>query len=125
LIENEGVRLFALDAGQGDPAVLFIHGNGAEHSAWHKQIAYFSPFTRVLAMDLRGFGASGKDPELRYTQDKYVSDTVAILKAAGVRGAILVGWSMGANVASRVAVENPELVGGVALVDHNVEAAKQ
>jgi pimeloyl-ACP methyl ester carboxylesterase len=124
LIEANGVRLFALDAGKGGPALVFIHGNGADHTAWHRQIGYFSTFTRVIAVDMRGFGASGKDPEARYTQDKFAADTAAMLDAAGVRGAILVGWSMGANVASRVAIERPELVSGVALVDHNVEAAK-
>jgi pimeloyl-ACP methyl ester carboxylesterase len=125
LIEANGVRLFALDAGQGDPELVFIHGNGADHTAWHKQIAYFSSITRVIAVDMRGFGASAKDPESHYTQDKFVADTVAMLQAASVKRAILVGWSMGGNVASRVAVEHPGLVGGVVLVDHNVEAAKQ
>ncbi len=124
LIESNGVRLFALDAGRGDPELVFIHGNGADHTAWHKQIAYFSAITRVIAVDMRGFGSSSKDPEARYTQDKFVADTVAMLQAANVRRAILVGWSMGGNVASRVAVEHAELVAGVALVDHNVEAAK-
>ncbi|HEX6512975.1 MAG TPA: alpha/beta hydrolase [Chloroflexota bacterium] len=124
LIQANGVRLFAIDAGQGGPELVFIHGNGADHTAWHKQIVYFSRITRVIAVDMRGFGSSGKDPEARYTQDKFVADTAAILQAANVRRAILVGWSMGGNVASRVAVEHPELVAGVALVDHNVEAAK-
>lgn len=124
LLDANGVRLFALDAGRGAPELVFIHGNGADHTAWHHQIAYFSPLTRVIAVDMRGFGASSKDPEASYTQDKFVADTVAVLRAAEVQRAILVGWSMGGNVAARVAVENPDLVAGVALVDHNVEAAK-
>lgn len=124
LINSNGVRLFALDAGQGQPELVFIHGNGADHTAWHKQIAYFSKFTRVIAVDMRGFGASSEDPENRYTQDKFAADTAAMLEAANVKRGILVGWSMGANVASRVAIEHPDRVAAVAFVDHNVEAAK-
>lgn len=53
LIQVEGARLFALEAGQGEPALVFIHGNGADHSVWHRQIAYFSPLTKVVAIDQR------------------------------------------------------------------------
>src|SRR5713226_7740757 len=119
LIEANGVRLFALEAGQGDPALVLVHGNGGDHTAWHRQIAYFSKLTRVIAADLRGFGASGKDPEGRYTQDKFVADTAAVLNAAGVRGAVIAGWSMGGSLVARPAVEHPELAAAVVLVDHN------
>jgi len=119
LIQANGVRLFAVEAGQGDPALVLIHGNGGDHTAWHGQIAYFSPITRVIAVDLRGFGGSGKDPEGQYTQDKFVADTAAVLNASGVRGAVVAGWSMGASVAARLAVQHPELAAAVALVDHN------
>jgi pimeloyl-ACP methyl ester carboxylesterase len=123
LIQRGGVRLFALEAGKGQPALVFIHGNGADHTAWHNQIAYFSPITKVVAPDLRGFGRSGKDPDSRYTQDTYTADLVAELAALGLRSSILIGWSMGGSLVARVAVEHPELVSAVVLVDHNAGGA--
>jgi|GEM_PF-6050878 pimeloyl-ACP methyl ester carboxylesterase len=119
LIQANGIRLFALEAGQGDPALVLVHGNGGSHAVWHRQIAYFSRITRVLALDLRGFGASGKDPEGSYTQDKFVADTAAVLNEAAVRGAVIAGWSMGGSLVARLAVEHPELAAAVVLVDHN------
>lgn len=124
LLKVGGVRLFALEAGEGEPALAFIHGNAGDHTVWHRQIAYFSPRRKVIALDLRGHGRSGKDPERRYTQDRFVADVLAVLREAQVGQAILVGWSMGGSIASRLAVEHPELVAGVVFVDHNVEAAK-
>ena len=120
----DGVRLFALEAGAGEPALVFIHGNGADHTAWHHQIAYFSPRRKVIALDLRGHGRSSKDPERRYSQDRFVADVLAALRTAGIQRAVLVGWSMGGSVAARLACEHPELVVALVLVDHNVEAAK-
>lgn len=120
----DGTRLFALEAGHGDPPLVFIHGNGADHAAFHHQIAFFSPKRRVVALDLRGHGRSGRDPEERYTQDRFVGDVLTVLGALGGVPVVLVGWSMGGSVASRIAVEHPQLVAGVVFVDHNVEAAK-
>jgi 3-oxoadipate enol-lactonase len=120
----DGTRLFALEAGQGEPGLVFIHGNGADHSAWHHQIAYFSRRRKVVALDLRGHGRSGRDPDERYTQDTFVADVLAVLRELGGGPSILVGWSMGGSIASRIAVEHPGLVAGVVFVDHNVEAAK-
>src|SRR5581483_12168955 len=123
LIDRDGVRLFALEAGQGDPALVFIHGKGGDHTTWHNQIAYFSLLTKVVAPDLRGFGSSAKDPRANYSQDTYAADLVAELEARNLRGAILIGWSMGGALVSRVAVERPDLVSGVVLVDHNAGGA--
>ncbi len=120
----DGVRLFALEAGAGEPALVFIHGNGADHTAWHHQIASFSPRRKVVAVDLRGHGRSSKDPQRRYSQDRFVEDVLAAMRGAAVQRAVLVGWSMGGSVAARLACEHPDLVEAVVLVDHNVEAAK-
>jgi pimeloyl-ACP methyl ester carboxylesterase len=123
LIQANGVRIFALEAGQGSPPLVFVHGNGGDHTAWHKQIAYFSPITRVIAIDLRGFGGSSKDPNGAYTQENFAKDVVAVLEAGDVRNAILLGWSLAGSVVARVAVEHPDRVAAIGLVDANVNAA--
>jgi pimeloyl-ACP methyl ester carboxylesterase len=120
----DGTRLFALEAGEGEPALVFIHGNGADHTAWHHQIRFFSRTRRVVAVDLRGHGRSGRDPQERYVQDTFVADVLAVVREMGGGPSVLVGWSMAGSIASRIAVEHPELVAGVVFVDHNVQAAK-
>ena len=84
LIQVDGVRLFALEAGAGQPALVFIHGNGADHTAWHKQIAFFSTLTRVVALDQRGHGQSSRDPDGVYSQEKFVADLLAALDSLAV-----------------------------------------
>ena len=123
LIDRGGVPIFALEAGAGEPALVLVHGNAADHTVWHRQIARFSRERRVVAVDLRGHGRSGKDPERRYTQDTFVGDVTATLDVLGIRSAILVGWSMGGSVVARIAGERPDLVTAVVLVDNNLAAA--
>jgi pimeloyl-ACP methyl ester carboxylesterase len=124
LIERNGARLFALEAGAGEPALVFVHGNGADHTAFHHQIAHFSPLTRVVALDQRGHGQSGRDPEGIYSQEKYVDDLRAMLDTLRIERAILVGWSVGGSIAARFTGDHLSRVAGVVLVDHNVDAAK-
>lgn len=119
LIHVDGRRLFALEAGQGAPALVFIHGNGSDHTAWHHQIAFFSPLARVVAVDLRGHGQSSRDPGRDYSYEAMVQDLEVTLETLRISSSVLVGWSMGGNLAAILASERPSRIAGVALVDNN------
>lgn len=119
IIQVDGVRLFALEAGRGEPALVLIHGNGGAHAAWHRQISYFSPMTRVVAIDLRGHGESGRDPSGAYSHATLASDISAWFKALEIASAVVVGWSVGGSLAVQFATEHPELTAAVVLVDNN------
>jgi 3-oxoadipate enol-lactonase len=119
LIHVDGRRLFALEAGQGEPALVFIHGNGSDHTAWHHQIAFFSPLTRVIAVDLRGHGQSSRDPGRDYSYEAILQDLVLCLDALDVGPSVLVGWSMGGNIAALFACQHPSQTAGLVLVDNN------
>jgi 3-oxoadipate enol-lactonase len=104
-------------AGDGPPVVL-LHGLTASHryvvmGSRHLERAGH----RVLAYDARGHGASdpAEDPA-DYGYDALADDLVAVLAEHDMPRAVLVGASMGAHTALRVALRRPELVSGLVVV---------
>ena len=112
----EGHRVHYVDRGQGDPALVFIHGWACDVAFWDGQVGPLSAHTRVLAVDLPGHGRSDA-PDIAYTQRHFAEAVGAVLDDAGVGRAVLVGHSMGGSVARWAAVMDPERVVGVVLVD--------
>jgi pimeloyl-ACP methyl ester carboxylesterase len=99
-------------AGEGDP-VVFLHGFGLDAAMWDPQWSTFSSGYRAIRYDLRGYGASSA-PAGPYS---HVDDFLALTEFLGARPAHLVGLSMGGRYALRVAVQNPEAVRSLTLVD--------
>lgn len=116
---NDGLQLFALEAGVGGPPIVFLHANGSSHAAWHHQIAHFSRKHRVVAFDVRGQGESQRDPGKDYSQQTLARDLAVGMDALGLGRPVLVGWSVGALTATRYAATHPERVAGVVLVDNS------
>jgi pimeloyl-ACP methyl ester carboxylesterase len=97
------------------PAVVFIHGGEQDHSVWALQSRYLAHHDcAVLAVDLPGHGKSAGAP-LASIED-IAGWIVALLDAAKVNAAALVGHSMGSLAALECAARNPERVGRVALL---------
>lgn len=103
--------------GSGDRPVVFVHGGFFSRRVWDRQLAEFRGETRVLAMDLRGHGASTGHPG-PFTPAGFADDLHAVLDAEGVENATLVGWSLGvtASVAYLDAYEDAGRVGRAMLV---------
>jgi pimeloyl-ACP methyl ester carboxylesterase len=97
------------------PTMVFIHGAQNDHSVWALQSRYMAHHgCSVLAVDLPGHGRSA-GPAL--TSVEAMADwLLALLAAAGVRRAILVGHSMGSLIALEASRRAPELVHGLALL---------
>ncbi len=112
----EGIRLHYLAGGQGRP-VLFIHGLGSSGSLeWRRNLDALAHRHRVVAVDLPGFGASDK-PRTAYRLD-FLIDTVArFLTALGIPRAALVGASLGGRLAAGIALQQPDRVERLCLVD--------
>lgn len=88
------------DHGRGQPVVL-IHGYPLDGSSWEKQsAALLEAGYRVITYDRRGFGKSSR-PTQGYHYDTYAADLEAVLKAADVQNAVLVGFSMGTGEVAR------------------------
>ncbi|MFJ3672931.1 alpha/beta fold hydrolase [Streptomyces sp. NPDC090106] len=115
-----GNRLFHTDEGptaeSGGETVLLVHGGTCDSHDWSAQIAAFSARHRVIAPDLRGHGrSSGLTGGMRPRD--FAADLAELLDGIGTGPVVVVGHSLGAVVASVLAVEHPSLVRAVVAVD--------
>lgn len=111
--ESNGVRLFALDVGQGRP-IVFIHGGLADHRATLFRIGPLAASHRLIAPDLRGSGRSIYAGELSW--DILADDIEALLDHLGLERALVGGTSMGSGVALRFSLRHPRRVSGLVIM---------
>lgn len=96
-VRIDDVELCVHDAGQGPP-LLFVHGFPLSHAMWAGQLGPLAASHRVIAPDLRGFGASDVTPGV-VSMDRLADDLAALLDALQVREPVVfVGLSMGGYV---------------------------
>lgn len=112
---GDGVRLSYLDEGMGDP-LLLIHGfTGTAEADLGGLIDAFRPTHRILAPDLRGYGAS-RPPNRDFPPDFYrrdAADLARLLDALQAGPVTVLGFSDGAEVSLLLAAARPDLVRGV------------
>jgi pimeloyl-ACP methyl ester carboxylesterase len=114
-IEVDDTRIHYIDVGRGSP-VVFLHGLGASIYSWRHTIPQIAEAGfRVIALDHRGFGSSEK-PEDGYSNGDYVALTLALLDTLNIEEAVLVGHSMGGQIAAEVSLAAPSRVRGLALL---------
>jgi pimeloyl-ACP methyl ester carboxylesterase len=102
----------------GRTVVLALHGMTSGHMAYRavaRELCANAPVC-LLAPDLRGRGRSAHLPE-PYGMAEHVADVNAVLDHAGADRAIVVGHSMGSNIAARFAADHPERAAAVVLID--------
>ncbi len=112
--ELDGLLVHYVEAGQG-PAIVLIHGLGGFAESWRHNIPELSRHGRVIALDLPGFGRSGK-PRRAYTTAFLAHTLDGFLRALGVDRVRLVGHSLGGAVAARYTLEHPGQVERLALL---------
>jgi pimeloyl-ACP methyl ester carboxylesterase len=113
--EIDGVRIHYQEKGVGTPLVL-IHGFTSSTYSWKDVFEPLSRNFRVIAVDLKGFGFSGK-PDGDYTRRAQAQLVIHLLDNLKIEKAWLVGNSMGGEVALNVALANPQRVAGLILID--------
>jgi pimeloyl-ACP methyl ester carboxylesterase len=106
----DGTRLHYEETGAGFP-VLFVHEFAGDLESWQPQLRFFGRRYRCIAYNARGYPPSDvpDDPEA-YSQQVAVDDAVAVLDAAGVGQAHVVGLSMGGFTTLHLAMQRPDLV---------------
>ncbi|CAM5466815.1 alpha/beta fold hydrolase [Streptomyces tanashiensis] len=110
-------RLHFEDQGSG-PALLLVHGHPFDHTMWQPQIDRFSRTHRVIAPDLRGYGATPLGASTGATRlGDFAEDLVALLDALEVEECVLAGLSMGGQIAMELVRRHPERVRGLVLAD--------
>ncbi len=109
--------LFRLSSGPGTAEpVIVVHGITANSHAWLAVDRALEGRAALLAVDLRGRGASSGLPG-PYGMAAYAADLLAVLDACGLERAVLVGHSLGAYAVARFAADHPERVRAAVLVD--------
>jgi len=108
-------------AGEGDAALIFIHGWSCDGRYWQNQVPAFASDYQVVTIDLAGHGHSSSDRD-NYTMALFAEDVKAVMEKEGIDKAILIGHSMGGAVIAEAAKLMPDKVVGVIGVDtfHNV-----
>lgn len=102
--------------GEGPVNVLFVHGWMVSGAVWNEMLEVFDTTgLRLILPDLRGTGGSDK-PDTGYTLERHAKDVLAVADAAGAQSFIVVGHSMGGQVAQWLAASHPDRVRGIALL---------
>lgn len=110
----DGVPLRYLDVGEG-PVIVLIHGFGSSLDIWQPLIPALAEHHRVVALDLKGFGWSGR-PEGDYSPDAQARLVLGLLEQRGVERASFVAHSWGASIALALSLRAPERVERLALI---------
>jgi pimeloyl-ACP methyl ester carboxylesterase len=111
-----GMRIFAITMGQGRNVVL-IHGHPASTYTWRKVIEPLAGHYRVDAIDLPGYGFSDKPDDAKYGPTWQAQNVIGYLDEEHIARAVLVGNSFGGYVASDAAIESPDRVSALVLID--------
>jgi 3-oxoadipate enol-lactonase len=112
---GSGTRLHVTRRGHGGPTVVLLHGLGSSSSDWPEQLPALEPCYRVCAVDLPGHGGSPLIPG-PLTIERMAGDVAAALGDLG-GPAHVVGLSLGACVALRLALQAPGAVRSLTLVN--------
>lgn len=114
-IVSNGVTLHYDVWGAGLP-VVFLHGLGSRSDDWQLQVPAFAERYRVVAVDMRGHGRSEKPPG-PYSVPMMAADVLGVLDVLGIENAHFIGLSMGGMIAFQLAVDHPERMISLVIVN--------
>lgn len=121
-----GIRTRYFEAGSGDPLVL-IHGGqfGSYYNAYHWSLNFddLSRSFRVYAFDKLGMGfTENPETEREYTMAAVIRHAYDLIETLGLSRVTLMGHSRGALPAARIAVDHPDVIKGLVILDSNTLA---
>jgi haloalkane dehalogenase len=122
----DGLRLAHVDEGKGPP-VVFLHGEPTWSFLWRKVIPPIRDAGfRCIAPDLPGFGRSDKPIDVEwYTYDRHTASVATLFAELKLRDATIVGHDWGGPIGLRVAVEQPDRIGRIVLLDTSLFTGHQ
>ena len=123
-VQRDGVTLFARQGGPSDsgrPPLLLLHGHPQTMAMWHRVAPVLAKERRVVLMDLRGYGDSDRPPagegSAAYAKREMAKDAVALMQSLGHERFALLAHDRGARVAHRLALDHPQAVTRLMLLD--------
>ena len=111
---SNGVKIYYEVAGAGMPFVM-VHANPFDHNLWMYQIAHFSTYFKVVAVDIRGYGRSEK-PETPFSLKDMADDVLGVCRDLNIKEAILGGVSVGSGMAILLGLDHAEIFKAIILV---------
>ena len=115
-----GQRLRLRRGGSGPP-LLLLHGNPETHMMWHRVAPSLAQRFTVVCPDLRGYGQSSKPPpsadHAAYAKREMAADMVALMRDLGHARFVVVSHDRGARVAHRLALDHPQAVERLCVMD--------
>jgi pimeloyl-ACP methyl ester carboxylesterase len=113
-----GLRVHYRDEGKQDgPVLVLIHGSNASLHTWEQWVGILGKDYRIISLDLPGHGLTGNNPAGVYDSASYVRVVDRLLTKLNVDKAVIGGNSMGGGVSWAYALEHPEKVEALLLVD--------
>ncbi|MBN2737387.1 MAG: alpha/beta hydrolase [Spirochaetales bacterium] len=117
VLDNQGCKIhYWISNNSSEECIVFLHGAGLDHHMFSEQIKAIPEKYKILMWDARGHGRSrpiGND----FSISLLVQDLLIILKNEKCNNTILIGQSMGGNVAQEIAFYHPEIVTKLILID--------
>ncbi|MBK9244595.1 MAG: alpha/beta hydrolase [Burkholderiales bacterium] len=105
----------------GRPPLLLLHGFPQTHVMWHKVVPLLAGHFALVAPDLRGYGDSDKPQSdashAAYSKRAMAADSVALMRLLGFERFAVCGHDRGGRVAHRMALDHPQAVGRLMLLD--------
>jgi haloacetate dehalogenase len=119
-VQTSGATINLVKGGSGPP-LLLLHGYPQSHVEWHRIAPQLARDYTVVAADLRGYGDSSKPPDgdnhAGHSKRATAQDQVEMMKHFGFDQFRVVGHDRGGRVAHRMALDHPETVTKVAVLD--------
>ncbi len=104
---NDSTRIAYLDEGKGDQTLIFIHGLATYLPAWYKSVDGLKKSYRCISIDLPGYGRSSKG-DYPSTMTYYSDIVNSLIEQLGLKNVVLVGHSMGGQIATTTALRYPD-----------------
>ncbi len=112
----DGAEVHYVDRGAGFPVVL-VHGFGYSYYTWRLNQPALAERFRAVALDLPGFGASARTRLARFAVRTQAGALRDFIRELGIDRAHIIGHSLGGTIALRLALDHPEVVGRLVVVD--------
>jgi pimeloyl-ACP methyl ester carboxylesterase len=116
-VNIDGRMIYFEQNGSGEHTIVLIHGFSLSSKMWDNQFKRFSSRYRVVRYDMTGYGSSSVSDSLVSSSD----ELAALLKKLQIGNAVIIGMSLGGAVATRFAVDYPNMVEAVIAVDASLE----